>query len=196
MKCYSGEHRGILLSSNTLKGLRVPVVFDESLLREPTARFGEELVFADAQKRDGKIILSAEQKDDGQAFVAYQSVEGLSVDDLNDEITYQIDTAGATILHNEDYSRYLGFGTYCSSCIMLLVMPAGSSATLTISRKYRRRPGLFAWLGGARAWTEELTKKVRLNYDGNEVTKLEEPEVRRTVDAQPTANMDLRYLKA
>lgn len=77
---------------------------------------------------------------------------------------------------------------------MLLTMPAGSSAVLTIRRKYRVKPALFAWLGGARTYTEELTKKVRFSYDGNDVKQVEEPEVRRTVDRLPVPNAELAVL--
>lgn len=48
MKCYQSTQRGILLSSKPFGWLRIPVVFDESLLRDPSARFGDDLVFADS----------------------------------------------------------------------------------------------------------------------------------------------------
>jgi len=175
MKCFSGSSRGIVPDKSWLSKLRVPVVYDESILRDPTATFLGKLVFADVEKRDGKIIFSAQQADDGVAIIDYGVLEGLGEDDLDDAITHDIVVSNATIIHSEESAQYLGFWTYCNTCNMVLTMEAGGSAVVTTKRIIKHSPGIFAWLGGSRKWTEEQLRVVRLSYDGNDVTVVEEP---------------------
>ena len=112
MKCYNGNSRGISLSANLLNAFKVPVVFAESLLKRTNSTFGDKLVFADVEKRAGKLVFSAQENDNDQcALVFVESSFNLDGDDPCG-VAYGVEIQQAAVIHDENVDEYRGMGMY------------------------------------------------------------------------------------
>lgn len=182
MKCFQGNTRGIGISKPLSSGMQMPVVFADSLYLRGNASFGDKIVFADAEKREGKLILSAAASDDdSRALVFFQSDDMKDDTDADDCFRDSFEANGAEILHQERVDQYYVMGLYSSIQHTVMVMEPGSSVTLVVARTFTHQPGFFAGLFGARAWHEEHTKRVRVSYDGDIITTEALPLERRTL---------------
>lgn len=187
MKCFHGNSRGISLAAKILRAFSLPVVFAESLLKQANSRFGDKLVFADAVKLDGKIVLSAQaNEDDNRALIVFEYSSGQTDDDHGERFFDRTHLHNATLIHDERCDDYHGLGVFSSTRRVMLLAEEDGGAFFSTTSMITHQPGFLARLRGAKQWTEEVTSTIQIRYDGENVFIYDIPNTtRHVVDELP-----------